>query len=397
MSALLRQTEFVTANPITFAPAPMALSTYQGISPVVVPSGQKHTCIFAASVTNKNATFTNYPPQNDNERLFYTYASFREEPIAALAFNRRHDDTWMLFIPVPIPSDTTNPTLLALNYMIKYATTYDNGNSTIQTDAILSPGTFPEGVLTDSYGIVDYKNRMGYGARMIDHDVALRLSTTLAIKYNGGGEQWSHYIDNQLITPNIRILDAQARLYVVLHVNEYPTAKTVRSLSVEVSATWQKGEEVVTEVEEETVLQEEPVSEEVVPPEEPVPQEETPQEETVPQEQPEEPVSEEPVPPEEPVPQEETPQEEPLQEEPEEAVPQEEPEEQEQEEEPEDEPTIADAPDVADEKVQDRIKETMERLGIQPCGGGFAFQKTEWGYQCEGGNHKVTWEELGMN
>ena len=209
----------------------------------VVPSGQTHTHTFPVLAASGNGPFTSYPPEHDDdddEQLLYTYASFREEPINALSVNTRHNDTWSLGIEVPIPS-IKNPTLLAINYMVKYGTTCDNGNSTIQTDTILTTEELPQGIVTDAKDLDIYKSGSGYAPRMIDHDAALCLSTTLAVKCNGGGDHWSHYVDSQRINPNVRIVD-DCHLYVVFHVCEYPTMRTLRSLSVEVSATWQKQE-----------------------------------------------------------------------------------------------------------------------------------------------------------
>jgi hypothetical protein len=90
--------------------------------------------------------------------------------------------------------------------MIKYATTCDNGNSTVQTDTILTTETLPGGVVTRNTDLGVYHKDdsetggTGFAPRMVDHEEALCLSTTLAVKCNDGGEQWSHYIENQHIT-----------------------------------------------------------------------------------------------------------------------------------------------------------------------------------------------------
>ena len=234
MSVRTQQLELAAAS------APIFLPTFQG--PVVVPSGQTYARTYPVIVAG-NGPFPSYPPKNndnDDEQLLYTYGTFREEPIAALWGNSRIDSTWALCVAVPIP-DIKNPTLLGLDYMIQYATTCDIGNSTIQTDTILTAKTLPKDVVTQTTDLAVYRSKTGYGPRMIDHKAALRLSTTLAIKCNGGSDQWSHYVDTQQIAPNVRVAD-KCHLYVVFHVSEYPTLRTVRSLSIEVSATWQKEE-----------------------------------------------------------------------------------------------------------------------------------------------------------
>ncbi|KAF8973509.1 hypothetical protein BDZ97DRAFT_1775501, partial [Flammula alnicola] len=164
----------------------------------------------AVHMASGNGPFAIYPPQyddGDDEQLLH-----------------------ILCIISPYPS-VNNPTLLGL------------------TDTLLTAEILPNGVTTETTDLDIYTSKTGYAPRMVDHDLALRLSTTLAVKCNGEGEQWSHYIDNQHITPNVRVVD-ESHLYVVFHVCEYPTARTVRSLSVEVSATWQK-EEVEKKAKEE--------------------------------------------------------------------------------------------------------------------------------------------------
>ncbi|KAF8135338.1 hypothetical protein K438DRAFT_1882693 [Mycena galopus ATCC 62051] len=53
-------------------------------------------------------------------------------------------------------------------------------------------------------------------------------------------------------------------------------------------------------------------------------------------------------------------------------------------------PSVGSAPAVADENIQSHIKETMEKLKMQPCPQGYEFVKEETGYRCRGGSHFVT-------
>ncbi|KAF9062599.1 hypothetical protein BDP27DRAFT_1336384 [Rhodocollybia butyracea] len=240
MSARAQQLMSASAMPLLYFPQ----------SPT--SGSQAHAQAFPV-IAAAHGQFTSYPPpynKGADEELLYTYASFLEEPVAALSVNRLRDDTWAICIPVPIPN-INRPTLLALSYMIKYATACDSGNSTIQTDTILTSKKLPGGVVTEDADLGIYhqdgtiaKNdsETGFAPLMIDHKQALCLSTTLAMKSSGSTGQWSHYLDNQHITPNVRVTSKESHLYVVFHVNEYPTALTVRSLSVKVSATWQKEE-----------------------------------------------------------------------------------------------------------------------------------------------------------
>jgi len=362
MSARTQLFELAAATTVAHAWSPTLLSTAQTH---VSPSGQTHARSFPV-LAAVNKTFTSFPPQqdddddDDDEQLLHTYASFQEEPLAALSVNNRNDHTWTLCIAVPIPS-IDNPTLLALSYMIKYGTTCDHGNSTIQTDTILTQESLPEGVLTEATDLGVYKNKTGYAPRMVDHDAALCLSTTLAVKGNGGGEQWSHYIDNQRITPDVRVVD-ESHLYLVFHACEYPTARTVRSLSVEVSATWQKEEvEIKAREEAERKAKEEA---EIKAKEEAERKarwaEERQEREEARQARAEEKQA-----------REETKRARAAK-------------------------LVANAPAVADQGMQDRIAETMNRLGLAKCDSGYAFERKEWGYQCGGGSHKVTWAQLGM-
>lgn len=57
--------------------------------------------------------------------------------------------------------------------------------------------------------------------------------------------------------------------------------------------------------------------------------------------------------------------------------------------------TISSAPSVADENMQAFIKEKAAQLG-RVCPQGFAWHKNENGYKCGGGRHFLTFEELGM-
>jgi len=387
-------------------------------SPFSVPGGQACARTFPV-IAAANRGFTSYPPEHDDdddEQLLYTYALFHEEPITALSVNKRHDDTWTLCIPVPIP-DIENPTLLALNYMIKYATTYDSGNSTIQTDTILTTDALPEGVVTENTGLGVYykgnpKNPIpGFAPHMVDHEKALCLSTTLAIKCNGSGEHWNHYIDNQHITPNVRVVD-DCHLYVVFHVNEYPTVQTVRSLSVKVSATWQKEEvekkavaeaerQEAEEAKKQAELEAERKKREAEERQARLEEKNAREEERQARDEERYARADEAQARAE----EAKARTEEAKARAEEAKAREEEakarEEERQAREVEKSakgqtPSVASAPPVADKQMQTRIKDTMERLKMEKCDAGYEFVKTETGYKCKGGGHSVTFEQLGL-
>ncbi|PPQ95252.1 hypothetical protein CVT26_014943 [Gymnopilus dilepis] len=235
-------------TPTAFAPASLFVAASR--SPSINPSGQLQARTFPVLEATTTGPFTSYPPEVDakaDESLVYTYASLQEDALTML--HNRRSDIWTFISAVPIPEGLNRPTLLALDYMIKYATTFDSGNSTIQTDTVLTQKSLPEGVVTRATDFGIYKGETGFAPLMIDHEAAHRFSSTLGVKANGAGEDWNHYVDIQHVTPNVRVV-AKSNLFVVFHVNEYVSAKTLRSLSIEVSATWQK-EEVEIKAKEE--------------------------------------------------------------------------------------------------------------------------------------------------
>ena len=197
--------------------------------PVVVPASGTNT------VTAKEQPLTTYPSKEVG--VEYTYASY-DEGLSDLAFKLASSNSngWTLSLPIPTPS-FANPTLTSFTYIIKYATTHDNGNSTVQADVVLTTVSCPVGIIVDSTDLGIYRNVSGYGPRMVDNSKAVSLSSAPAIKCNGGTSQWSHYIDHRHLKPTVQIVGS-ANLVLNFHVREYPTAETLRRLAIEVSATW---------------------------------------------------------------------------------------------------------------------------------------------------------------
>jgi len=174
-------------------------------------------------------------PSPKTKGLVRTYASFNEEPIHEL---RKHDNNnWALNLSVPVPSDLYNPTLKSLVYIIKYGSTWDNGDSTVQADVAVTADSLAEGIVFDSQGLGIHRRAIAYGPRLIDEEKALPLSSVPGIKGNAGSAQWSHYVDHQRFSPNVRFVQS-SNLYLTFQVHEYSTDKTLRSLAVEVAATW---------------------------------------------------------------------------------------------------------------------------------------------------------------
>jgi hypothetical protein len=298
----------------------------------VVPGGQPCTHVHP-TVTPTQEPPTLYPPPQVETKTQRFYTWHREESVQALAQNDH--PSWLYSLHLPIPSDLINPTLTSLVYAIKYGTTHDNGNSTVQTDVVLtslpSDRSGHDGtIMFDPADLGIYREGLAYGPRMVDDDLALRLSMVPAIKCNGGSSQLSHYIDHRHLTPNVRITQP-SHLYLNFHVVEYPTAQTSRSLAIEVSASWDEDLEARKAKEE----AERKAKEEA---------ERQAREEA----------------------------ERRAREEAERA-----------------------APPVADAKTQQAIQNIADQYG-QACGGGFAWKKTATGYACEGGGHSLTFAQLGM-
>lgn len=184
------------------------------------------------------------------------------------ATSAKGTNSWALCVPVPIPLGLANATLESLVYTIRYAS-LNAGSATVQTDVVLSHGAkIAEGIMTDytklalyaHHGIDhDEKNGRGkgYGPPMLNEALGLMLASVPAFKNAGAAGAWSHYLDHQKIFPNVKIGDdlsyaAHAQgghhetchVYLFFHVYEYPGAEALRSISVDVSATWNDGAEL---------------------------------------------------------------------------------------------------------------------------------------------------------
>ena len=301
----------MSARPVNSTIAPLSAimipSTVMQFSPVV-PTSQSHTYASHAYQNTASAEPTVYPPPADIE-VVHTNISYHNEPIPELIQNDR--GTWTLRLSVPIP-DLITPTLKTLVYMIKYSTTYDSGNSTVQADIVLTTTPCLVGIIAGSADQSIYRTGSEYGPQMIDNDSALCLSVVPAVKCNGGSAQWSHYIDHNHLFPNVRIVDPSS-LYLNFHVAEYPTAQTLRYLAIEVSASW-------TEDKEEKERREEEKRKAA-------------------------------------------------------------------------QMQVESAPQEADPEI---IEEAMKRNPDSQCANGLGWVKKDWGYQCTGGGHKLTWEQLKM-
>ncbi|KAJ7819088.1 hypothetical protein B0H14DRAFT_2837625 [Mycena olivaceomarginata] len=354
-------------------------------------------------VAAKDGAFTDFPPQltaDDDEALVHTYASFKEEPAIALSGNTRRDNAWTLCLPVPAPA-ISNPTLRSVSYLIKYATTADAGNAALQTDVLLTTAALPKDIVSARQPLGVYRPGApgAVGPRMVDHAAARCLATALAVKANAGGEQWSDFVDAQHVAPDVRVRGG-AQLYVVLNVDEHSTFRTARSLSIEVSATWQKEEvELKARAEEARKAKEaaDKEAQELAEKKAKEAEEKKAREEEAAwrvadrqarQAEAEARAEDKKAREEERKFREEMrihmaaeckswemvakPSVAPAK------------------------PSVESAPAVADDHIQNHIKETMEKLSIQPCPQGYGFVKEATGYRCKGGSHFVSFQQLGM-
>ena len=132
--------------------------------------------------------------------------------------------------------------------MLSYGTAHASGSATLQIDVLLVTRALRVGVAlpgTDSALDACYwsddAHPIAGGPRMVRHEAALRLASTLGIASGDADGEWVRYIENTRVAPNVRV-GAGAFVYLLLHVNEYPTPQILRSLDVRVSATWQRKE-----------------------------------------------------------------------------------------------------------------------------------------------------------
>ncbi|KAF9454869.1 hypothetical protein P691DRAFT_204060 [Macrolepiota fuliginosa MF-IS2] len=177
-------------------------------------------------------------------------------------------NSWTLCVPIPIPLGLANATLESLVYTIRYAS-LNAGSASVQTDIVLSHGAkVAEGIVTDYTRLALYAHHgvaldeksgrgKGYGPPMLNEALGLALASVPAFKNAGSAGAWSHYLDHQKIHPNVRLGDNSSyaahahgglhdacHAYLFFHVYEYPGADVLRSISIDVSATWNDGEEL---------------------------------------------------------------------------------------------------------------------------------------------------------
>ncbi|KZT41447.1 hypothetical protein SISSUDRAFT_279996 [Sistotremastrum suecicum HHB10207 ss-3] len=315
--------------------------------------------VLPAVVSDSQATIpVNYAPLT-TEGVIRTYSSYHQQPIPELT--QREHGNWILNLSIPVPKDVYNPTLHSLTYIIKYASTFDNGDATVQADVVITPKAFiTEGISLEApAGLYSNTGALGYSPQVVDEAQATCLSSVLGIKSNAGGAQWSHYLDHQHLFPNIRLPGdlaaggSEAGLYLSFQVCEYPTAQTLRCLAVEVASTWLEDVEARKAAEEAAALEKARQEEEARKAAEQAALEKARKAKDDGNKK--------------------------------KAAAR---------------AAAAKATDgsVADAAVQDLIKERMQELNIQPCSSGYGFKRIESEriYRCDGGSHVITFEQLGL-
>jgi hypothetical protein len=184
-----------------------------------------------------------FPPDDINET--YTHASYSKESIPELVNNDQ--GSWMFSLNVPIPDEMVYPTLMSLEYTIKYGTTNGQGTSKIQTSILLTKTSNSssdvdstrvlDGITTNTPNTSIYRAGVGFPPQMLNGVPTVCLLSVPAVKDNCHTSQWNHYVDRQQLLPHVRIIEA-SRLYLQLHVADSPSPIMLRSLVAEVSATW---------------------------------------------------------------------------------------------------------------------------------------------------------------
>ena len=171
----------------------------------------------------------------------HTTASYSKEPITELVnSNKGH---WAFSLQVPIPHEMAYPTLESLKYTVKYGTEHSHGTSAVQTSITLTKASaapftpVSNGAIGDSQKEGSSLAAVGLHSQMRNGVPVLCLSSAPAVKETVHASKWEYYVDQQEIMPHVRIVE-DSRLHLHVDVAETPSASMLRSLVVDVSATW---------------------------------------------------------------------------------------------------------------------------------------------------------------
>jgi hypothetical protein len=199
--------------------------------------------LFTPPIPTSTLAPTIFPPEDINKK--YTTASYSEESIPELVNSDKGH--WTFSLDVPIPDKMVFPILTSLEYTVKYGTGNGHDTSTIQTSILLTKipdassyansTLIPNGFTTDAPNISIYWTGAGFPPQVLDGVPVVCLSSIPAVRENCRASQSEHYIDKQQLLPHVRIVE-DSHLYLQLHVAETPSPLMLRSLTVNVAATW---------------------------------------------------------------------------------------------------------------------------------------------------------------
>lgn len=324
-----------------------------------------------------------------------TTATYHADPLPGISKTpyaySYHGASWRVVIPIQVPTDILKPTLSSLRYMVKYGTTFDDGNSTVQADLVLSTANVEGGVTLagdDANGLkgLYLPAKSGYAPHIVDENTGVSLLTVSSVKCNGGGAQWSHFIDSHQLYPNIRLANPGSHLYLVFNVAEYPTKDTERFLAAEVAASWYEDvearkaqDEADRKAKEEAVRKAKEEADRIA-------HEEATKAKKA-EEELQKKISDE-------VARRVAEAEKSIQAEVDKRVADVESKLR-AEAQKASSVSKANAPHVADDAMQDKIQAAAKKHNAV-CPQGYGWVKSEHGYVCGGGGHKLTWEQLGM-
>jgi hypothetical protein len=202
----------------------------------------------------------NFPPEDTIP--VHTHASYSNQRFSKLISD--NCGNWTLALDVPIPKDMVDPTLTSLSYTTKYSTANDQLPCMVRSNILLAASESEEpehSVITDpntdhhninvvpqttEHSVITDPNTDHHDINVVPQTskgATVMLSSVLGIKANDLGNQWNHFVDRQHIPFNIRIVQS-SRLYLQVHISEYPTEDMLRSLLMDVSATWLDDQEL---------------------------------------------------------------------------------------------------------------------------------------------------------
>jgi hypothetical protein len=308
-------------------------------------------------------------------------------------------------LDVPIPKDMVDPTLTSLSYTTKYSTANDQLPCMVRSNILLTESESGEpehSVITDpntdhhdinvvpqttEHSVITNANTDHHDINVVPHTskgATVMLSSVLGIKANDLGNQWNHFVDRQHIPLNIRIVQS-SRLYLQVHISEYPAEDMLRSLLMDVSATWLDDQERRRQLQkrQEAETRANDMEAKVVVEEEARKKAETQQ------------AADEHAKDEAEAnwraAEEQSAADAKARKEAEDEAQKAKSERKAAEEKAEREKVGS----SADDKTQARLKDALSHLPKdRECGGGFAWVQTATGFKCTGGGHSISWEEL---